>query len=312
VFSSLADLAEVAKSSTPALKKTQFMTLGILLALLAAFVYGFLGISFEIAGKRHYDIWNVMLYKQITGFFIGVAFTAITRGPLFHPTLLWLGLLGATTYVITLSAYLVASRQRDIAANWTIVNLSVMLPILISVLWFKDAFTATKVFGTVATLASIVAIGGGLAGAGEATANAKWIRYIAVAFLFNGWLAILFRFVPEGYSGLFTVYFYGWSIPLVLIVKLIQRTDWKIEKGLIPVSILGAGTHWAGIMLTMAALSRVGRVSAQAGVIVYPITNGLVIPVGVLLGVILLKQSIQKRTAMGVVLGMAALALLSL
>jgi len=288
------------------------MTLGIALALLAAFVYGFLGISFEIAGKRHYDIWNVMLYKQITGFLIGILFTAVTHGPLFHPRVLWLGLLGATTYVITLSAYLVASRQRDIAANWTIVNLSVMLPILISIVWFKDAFTTTKAFGTVATLASIVAIGGGLAGMGEARANAKWIRYIAVAFLFNGWLAALFRFVPEGYSGLFTVCFYGWSIPLVLIVKLIQRTHWKVEKGLIPVSVLGACTHWVGIMLTMAALSQVGRVSGQAGVIVYPITNGLVIPVGVLLGVILLKQSIQKRTAVGVILGMAALALLSL
>jgi drug/metabolite transporter (DMT)-like permease len=288
------------------------MTLGIALALLAAFVYGFLGISFEIAGKRHYDIWNVMLYKQVTGFLIGIMFTVMTQGPLFHPRVLWLGLLGATTYVITMSAYLVASRQRDIAANWTIVNLSVMLPILISIVWFKDAFTATKAFGTVATLASIVAIGGGLAGIGEATANAKWIRYIAIAFLFNGWLAVLFRFVPEGYSGLFTVYFYGWSIPLVLAVKLIQGTDWKVEKGMLPVSVLGAATHWTGIMLTMAALSQVGRVSTQAGVIVYPITNGLVIPVGVLLGVILLKQSIGKRTAVGVVLGMAALALLSL
>ena len=287
------------------------MTLGISFALLAAFIYGFLGISFEIAGKRRYNVWNVMLYKQITGFLIGIGFTVITRGPLFHPTLLWLGLLGATTYVITMSAYLVASRQRDIAANWTIVNLSVLLPILISVVWFKDAFTPTKACGVVATLASIVAIGGGLAGIGTATANSKWIRYIAVAFFFNGWLAILFRFVPEGYSGLFTVYFYGWSIPLVLVAKLTQDRNWKIEKGLLPVSALGAGTHWAGIMLTMAALSRVGQVSSQAGVIVYPITNGLVIPVGVLLGVVLLKQTIQKRVAAGVVLGMVALALLS-
>jgi drug/metabolite transporter (DMT)-like permease len=290
------------------------MTQGILLALLAATIYGFLGISFEVAAKRHYPVWDVIVYKQLTGFVIGLV-CAIGMGlPLFEPRLMGLGLLGAVAYVITLAAYLTASRERDIAANWTIVNLSVVVPILISIFWFKDAFTVMKALGIVFTLASIVLIGGGnpkKAGV-HSLGDSRWFRFILIAFLLNGVLVILFRFVPEGLAALFTVYFYGISFLLVLPYKIVKRTRLLPERNLYLVSALGAVTHWSGIMLTMAALAVVGHVSSQAGVIVYPITNGLVIPIGVLLGAWLLKQHMHLRTALGVAMGMAALALLFL
>jgi drug/metabolite transporter (DMT)-like permease len=290
------------------------MTQGILLALLAATIYGFLGISFEIAAKRHYPVWDVIFYKQLTGFVIGLVCALAMGLPLYEPHLIGLGLLGAVAYVIALAAYLIASRERDIAANWTIVNLSVVVPILISIFWFKDAFTTIKALGVMFTLASIVLIGGG--GNRQTAAlrgvEGRWFRFILIAFLLNGVLVILFRFVPEGLSALFTVYFYGISFLLVLPYKLARRTALVPERNLYLVSALGAVTHWSGIMLTMAALAAVTRVSGQAGVIVYPITNGLVIPIGVLLGVWLLKERLHLRTALGVAMGMAALALLFL
>jgi drug/metabolite transporter (DMT)-like permease len=134
------------------------MTQGILLALLAATIYGFLGISFEIAAKRHYPVWDVIVYKQLTGFVIGLVFAIVKGLPLYEPRLIGLGLLGAVAYLVTLAAYLTASRERDIAANWTVVNLSVVVPILISIFWFKDAFTIMKALGVAFTLASIVLI----------------------------------------------------------------------------------------------------------------------------------------------------------
>jgi drug/metabolite transporter (DMT)-like permease len=289
------------------------MTQGILLALLAATIYGFLGISFEIAAKRHYPVWDVIVYKQLTGFVIGLVFAIVKGLPLYEPRLIGLGLLGAVAYLVTLAAYLTASRERDIAANWTVVNLSVVVPILISIFWFKDAFTIMKALGVAFTLASIVLIGGG--GGRKTSAGSppsRWMRYISIAFLLNGVLVILFRFVPENSSALFTVYFYGISFLLMLPYKLARRTGVVPDRNLYLVSAMGAVTHWSGIMLTMAALAVVGHVSSQAGVIVYPITNGLVIPIGVLLGAWLLKQHLNLRTAVGVVMGMAALALLFL
>ena len=118
--------------------------------------------------------------------------------------------------------------------------------------------------------------------------------------------------MPDGYGAIFTVYFYGISVALVLPYKLIRDRTMPKEPGLLPMSLLGAATHWSGMMLTMAALVVVGKASREAGVIVYPITNGLVIPVGVLLGVLILRQRIDRRTRWGVVAGMAALTLMFL
>jgi drug/metabolite transporter (DMT)-like permease len=296
-------LAEVAETSTaPALTN---MLQGILFALLAALVYGFLGISFEVAGKRRYSVWDVILYKQAFGLLIGLGVWALGDIPFYDPRLVWLGLIGALSYIVGLAAYLTASRERDIAANWTIVNLSVVIPILVSVVWFHDVFTLAKGVGVLFTLLSIVFIGGSFQDV-EGGAS-RWLRAISIAFFFNCWLMILFRFVPAGSEALFTVYFHGLSIPILVGYKLLKEPQWLVPRGLVAISLLAAVTHWGGIMLTMLALVRVARVSAQAGVIVYPITNGLVIPVGVLLGLLLLKQKIGRRSAIGVGFGMAGL-----
>ncbi len=106
---------------------------------------------------------------------------------------------------------------------------------------------------------------------------------------------------------MFTVYFHGLSIPILVVYKLVREPKWYVPRELPRVSLLAAVTHWGGIMLTMLALVRVARFSSQAGVIVYPITNGLVIPVGVLLGFLVLGQKLQRRTAIGVAFGVAGL-----
>lgn len=281
---------------------------GILLALAAAVVYGFLGVAFEVAGKRKYKIWDVILVKQLAGFLIGLLCTVALRVPFLDLRLLKLGLIGALAYVVTLSAYLVASREKTIATNWTIVNLSVVVPILLSVVWFGDAFTLMKALGGILTIVSIVIIGGASgSGASQEKTSYHWVAYITLAFLLNGVLVILFRFVPPGEGTAFTMYFYGISVLLVVPYKLLVDRTWSPPKGLISISVAGAVTHWSGIMLTIAALARVSQVSKQTGVIVYPITNGLVIPIGVILGVILLKQHLNRRTGIGVAVGVVAL-----
>ena len=281
---------------------------GILLAFTAAVVYGFLGVVFEIAGKRQYKVWDVILVKQFAGFCIGFACTAFLRLPLIDWRLLKLGFIGAVAYVVALAAYLVASREKNIATNWTILNLSVGVPILLSIVWFGDAFTLMKVLGALLTILSIVLIGSASTRtSGKEKTSSRWFACILLAFLLNGVLVILFRFVPVREGTLFTTYFYGISFVIVAPYKLLADRTWRPAKGLVGISVAGAVTHWSGIMLTIAALARIGKVSKETGVIVYPITNGLVIPIGVILGVLLLKQHMNRRTAIGVAVGVAAL-----
>jgi drug/metabolite transporter (DMT)-like permease len=286
------------------------MTEGLLFAVAAACVYGLLGVTFEIAAKRGYPVWEVMFWKQLTGFAIGASLIAVQGGKMgWDPILFRLGLAGAITYVLTLAAYLAASKERDIAANWTVLNLSVVLPILASVVWFGDAFDERKAIGIAATLASIVVIGGFVTPEGGSAGRWRWL--IAFAFFFNAWLPILIRFVPPGREVLFTVYFYGLSVPMIAAMHAARGGKWRPKAGLLAVSAGSAATHWSGIVLTSLALQKVSQAGAHAGVTVYPITNGLVIPIGVAMGALLLRQRVSGRSATGVALGVAALLFLS-
>jgi drug/metabolite transporter (DMT)-like permease len=287
------------------------VTQGILLSLLAASLYGLLGVCYEAAGKRHYNVWDVALFMQLTGFVIGLVISGLLHSFFINLRLLGLGIVGAITFVASLGSYLMACRQRDIGANWTIVNLSVILPILFSVLWFHDTFSVGKVIAVILTVLSILIICGGFKGVGRAEGSFKWIKYIGLAFFFNAWLPILLRFVPKQQSALFTTYLYGAGFVVVLIYKFLTDSKMPSGRGLMSISVAAAGAHWSGMVLTIMALAAVGRISTQAGIVVYPITNGLVIPLGVLLGVWILKEKIYARTIAGVALGVAALVFLS-
>lgn len=288
------------------------MTEGILLAFSAAMIYGFLGVCYETAAKRHYRIWDVGLFMQLTGFLIGLTVTAFLRLPFYDPHLLYLGIIGGVSFVAGIYFYLTASRERDIAANWTILNLAVVLPILVSVFWFKDTLTLTKACGIVVTLASIVVIGSSFSKTGGGRPSLRWFIFISLAFAVNAIIPILLRFVPARQSALFTTYLYGTGLLSFLIIRIVTKSGRKTEGGLIRIAAGAAATHWSGIMLTMIALTLVGRVSTQAGVIVYPITNGLVIPLGVVLGALLLKEKISSGSWTGVLLGTAAMVFLAL
>ena len=94
-------------------------------------------------------------------------------------------------------------------------------------------------------------------------------------------------------------YFCGLSALITLLYKLVSRDNWKRPGGIFCVAALGAATHWSGIMLTILALIAVAKVSAKAGVVVYPI------------GRVVLKQKVTSRAAWGIVCGSSAMVLLS-
>jgi len=288
------------------------MTNGILLALSAAVIYGFLGVSYEFAAKRLYNTWFVGMFMLFTGFVIGLAVTMVTGRLAWDARMLAFGALGGITFVLGNYWYLEASHEADIAANWTICNLSVVLNILFSVVWFKDPVTVSKGLGAALTLSSIVTIGWSFPKLGKGRPSKRWFFLITLSFLINAVIPGQLRFVSGEQAALFTTYLYGTGFFMFLLVVLATRLRWDIAPGLIGASVSAATTHWSGIMLTMFALGSISRVSRQAGLVVYPITNGLVIPIGVILGALILKEKFSVGSKIGVGLGMAAVALLSM
>ena len=202
-----------------------------------------------------------------------------------------------------------ATRDRTIGASWTVLNLSVVLPIAVSVVWFGEPLTAWKALGVMLTLGSVALVSGAFQRRNWQGINLRWAKWISLAFFLNGWLATLMRFVRpnEGYA--FTFAFYAISFLLVSALSAALKTRPTITHPTLLAAGGGAATHLGGMVLTLLALSLIASSSISPGTVVYPITNGLVIPIGVILGMLILRERPEPGTVSGIVLGMAALIL---
>lgn len=286
------------------------MLKGLLLSAVATIASGFLGVIYEITGKKRYNIFEFMIYIQGFGLLFGLALTLVLRLPLLDRRLFLLACIGSVTYLITLAAYLMAARERDIGANWSILHLSVAVPVVFSIVYFHDRFTMMKGVGLTLVAVAVVVIGAGSKKRLAEKLSLGWAMYITLAFLMNGWAAVIFRFVPRGSAALFTLYFYGLTFLAVLSRKLFVR-EWP-PAGLMLAGLGGAAAQWTGTVMTIMALDLTARASRQAGLIVYPIANGLGTPLGVLLGALLLRQRISGRAWTGIACGLVALLCLTL
>lgn len=286
------------------------MLMGLLLAGIATLASGFLGVVYEMTGKRRYNIFEFMIYIQGFGLVFGLGLTLALRLPLLDQRIFYLACIGSITYLITLTAYLKAARERDIGANWSILHLSIAVPVIFSLVYFHDRFTTLKGIGLALVAISVVVIGGRGKKSLHEKLSLSWALFIFIAFMMNGWASVIFRFVPKRSAPLFTLYFYGITFVVVLTRKLFVR-GWP-SSGLMLAGLGGAAAQWLGVMMTILSLDIVSKVNPQAGLIVYPIANGLGTPVGVLLGAMMLHQQISSRAWSGIACGVAALLCLTL
>ena len=94
--------------------------------------------------------------------------------------------------------------------------------------------------------------------------------------MLNGVSVMLFRFVPREFSSLYICFFFGLSSLGLLAYRLAtRRSVFYKSNGLYVVSALSAISQCVGIVLTILALDIAAKSSSQAGLIVFPITNGL-------------------------------------
>jgi uncharacterized membrane protein len=233
------------------------MVKGLLIAAVATIASGFLGVIYEITGKKRYNIFEFMIYIQGFGLLFGLALTVALHLPLLDRRLFFLACVGSVTYLITLGAYLMATRERDIGANWSILHLSVAVPVVFSIVYFHDRFTTMKGIGLALVVVAVVVIGGGSKKRSAEKLSLSWAMYITVAFLMNGWAAVIFRFVPKKSAPLFTLYFYGLTFFAVLSRKLFVR-GWPTP-GLMLAGLGGAAAQWTGVVMTIIALGRRGK-----------------------------------------------------
>ncbi len=197
-----------------------------------------------------------------------------------------------------------------------IVNLSMLLPMLLGVLFWEEKLNLYNIFGIPCVLLTLFLSVPKKSG-GE-KANARWTLCVLITFLLDGCLSVIQKMFLRAYGNDYSVSFvlvsalFGLGIAVfvssVFFLK-DRRLSIPVGKGLIPLAIIaivvGASTGLA-TMFNMQSLTMLD------GVIVFPVRQGGLILMMTLYGVIRYKDKFDLRTAVMLLSGLAGIVLLNL
>jgi len=290
--------------------------------LFLVFVTCFACVKVTIQGRccRKYirNTQDSVLYNMM--FFASVALAISIVLPLAVPdfTTLWMSGLYSTTNASFQVLYTVALASGPVSLTVLIVNFSVLFPTTLSILFLGDRFFFTQMIGIVCLVVSMILSCNRTEG--EQKANKKWLIVTIVCLLVNGVGGCVQKLFYQtetaktvaNSDNTFLVFTYLFSAILALVVYLVGAHTGKKEKS----------TYWFSKNVLFYALA-VGAVIAVfqkmfmmgnkliPGSIMFPTYYGLQSLGMSLIGIVLFKDKLTARQKIGVLFGIASIALMN-
>lgn len=255
-------------------------------------------------------------------FYNGIMFTAVSV--IFLPFLLKNGVTAQTVIhgmvmgilsVMFQVFYICAFNAGKVTLTVIINNFSMLIPIGVSYLLFKEPFGIFKIIGTVFALVSFFFNVAEEKNTSKTKNNLKWLLFTALVFFSNGFISVnqkiysmtslklqVFEFVAVAYI---TAAFLSFSIMTAIKLKKkereTKRQPWIIFSGCLVGALLGAFQ----CLNTYAT-------SVIDGTVLYPVYNCGTTILMTLVGTLLFKEKLSKKQWTGVCIGVFAIVFLCL
>ncbi|MBQ9860516.1 MAG: hypothetical protein IJO76_07595 [Clostridia bacterium] len=256
--------------------------------------------------------------REKTSFFLsqGVLFTtatlllascqSLTEASL-SPTALWLGLLYGMLLLSSQWLYTLALQGGSTAVCSTVYALGFLLPTLSGVLFWEEAFTLTDGIGLILALV-IILLSARKDEPKQQNAN-RFLPFLLVAMLSSGGLGILQKVQQTSaaaeQSGHFLLVAFSLAAVCSLVAFFTCRQPLRICKTNTLYPAL-AGLCFGGANLCNTLLA--GRMRSAA---FFPLQNISTILLSVVLGIILFRERLNRRTIVIILLGVAVVLLFS-
>ena len=296
------------------------MSLGYLLLLGSLLGFSTLGIFHKVAD---HPSCRPRVIAVVLFFWGGVLTTIYTivcvpKGLHFPTKVLWIGTAGGLFASLALLVFQTGLKFGKISTSWLIVNLSMSVPILISLVCFGEKLNWIKGLGVVLALSAIVmmwrdkkmdseaaAPGTGDSKSGEH--HAKWFLLMGLAFLANGLAAssqkVLVGAGQSDYTWQFYVIIYWVGFALMAVLTVIRGS--VPRKRELATGLVMAVASVAGNVLLTLALGH-----GVQGAVAFPVGNGGSLTLVVLAGVLFFKEQVHVPGRIGIACGIAAIIVL--
>jgi len=294
------------------------MTVGYLLLLTSLAAFGMLGIFHKIAdhpGCRPKMIAVILLFW---GGVMTTLYTAAAnaKGLVFPGPVLLIGSCGGALCGLTLFGFQTGLRLGKISTSWLILNLSIGIPILLSVFLFGEKVNVGKIIGILLVLAAVVMmwmdkrIDLPPTGAdGDPLLNkSKWLPLMLLSFAGNGLAMSCQKVLVEVKQGDYVWQFYivvYWSGFIVMLLLSALREAWPNRREYATAFVMAICSVIGNISMTTALKSVKGTVA-------YPVNSGGSLSLVVLVGVVFFREKIHPVGMAGIVCGISAILILAL
>lgn len=221
----------------------------------------------------------------------------------------WLHLsIGIAVLFITLFVLMAKVSQEDgVSVASVSVKMSVVIPVLLGVLIFKDTLTIRLLIGILASLVAIVLIT-----KKESRIEFKHIKWPLVLFFGNGILDAILKFtqqsaVKENEISVFTASSFGLAALIGFVAYPFIKGNSKIERKNILAGILLGVPNFGTIYFLMMALEKTKMTTS----VFFPINNIGIVMVSALMAMLIFKEKLNTANSIGLALGLFSIILIS-
>jgi len=296
------------------------MSIGYLLLLGALIGFATLGIFHKVADHPacRPSMVALMLFFW-AGMFTGL-YTLLRepQGLHFPSKVLAIGSAGGLFCGLAIFTFQSGLKFGKISTSWLVLNLSMSVPILISLFFYNEKLNWIKVVGIVLVLTAIVMMWRdkkmdlrktGSDAVMVSGHHTKWFWLMALAFVFNGLAAVMQKVLVEAGEQNFTWQFYTvlyWIACVLMLGFGVVSKSLPSKREVATGLIMAIGSVAGNVLITLALGHGVEAAVA------FPIGNGGSLTLVVLAGVLFFKERVQPIGRMGIAFGLCAILLLML
>ena len=234
-----------------------------------------------------------------------------------HPMTIVFGVAFGTLFMATLLVYGMAMKTGPLSYTTLLFSAGMVIPVIAGVLLFHDRMSFLQAIGFVLILVTFYVVSKQKADPGTgAKINSKWLFFVSLTFLGNGLLGFLSKSHQYLYPGDDKILYMAIGFATTAVLSSIMLLFFTVLKKQKIEAVRSPGLYTS--IIVMGLTSTVGNKlvmdligSVPVGVL-FPIVNGGVMLVVILMSRVVFREAITRRKAVGIVVGLTAIIFLSL
>jgi len=261
----------------------------------------------ELHGTGDRILFNGIIFAAAALCFLPFGISSLT--PLSAVYGIFLGL-GSICFQL---CYVQAMATGPVSLTVMLINFSLLIPTVASVFLFDEPMTLLNFVGILLILISFTVTVRPESGK---RINLKWVIFVMLTTFTNGALSILQKYFSHSPDAGHTAGFVlsAYMVAAVGSVVLLFPYMRKSYSGVRPACtrrMLLFGIP-AGIVLGVFQQLYTNSIGAISGVLLFPLMNSMIAIISTLFGMVVLRENLTKRQALGCIIGIAAIVIMSL